>query len=82
MTKAQAKKVAKVVQVKVTRVRLKPNDTLFVVFKSDEIDAATVQAFRDQLRPNFPNNKVAIIAMSTEDDVRFTTIEPGKAGDV
>jgi hypothetical protein len=70
--------LVRAVIVKMTKVNLKPGETLFVTFRSDDLDHTTLAAFRDQLRNGFPNNKVAVIGLGTKDDVKFTSVNPNK----
>ena len=60
----------------VSKIDLKPGEQLFVTFKSDYIDEHTVRLLRDQFKSAFPNNKVALFAMSPDDDVKFDIVNP------
>ena len=57
-----------------TRVALKPGDTLLVKVKSDYIDTQTLTQLRVSLRERFPDNEVAIFQVSLEDDITFSVV--------
>lgn len=60
--------------VEMTRVNLKPGDTLVVKIKSDYLDGQTIQNFKDSIEGKFPNNQVMILGMAKEDDVDLSVI--------
>ena len=60
--------------VEAQRINLQPNDVLMVTVKNDEITQDTINGLRKQLQLVFPNNKVFVFAMGTNDDVNLSIV--------
>jgi hypothetical protein len=60
--------------VEVQRVGLKPGDALMVTVKNDDLTQESVDALRYQLQQVFPDNKVFVFAMGTNDDVQLSVV--------
>lgn len=60
--------------VELTRVGLKEDEVLFVTVKNDDMGMDSIQELRKQLNLVFPNNKVFVLGMGTNDDVKFAAI--------
>jgi len=64
----------------VTKINLQPSETLFVTFKSNDLDEHTIDSIRQSFSQAFPNNKVAVICLSPEDSVEFTVVKEEQSG--
>ena len=63
-------------KVDATVLNLQPGDILFVTLKGYDYDESTLNSFRETIAPAFPNNKVAIICVGSEDSVDFSVVKP------
>lgn len=60
--------------VEVQRLNLQPGDVLAVTVKNDDLRQESVDGLRKQLELVFPNNKVFVFAMGTNDDVQLAIV--------
>ena len=60
--------------VEVQRVNLGPGDVLMVTVKNDDLSQESVDALRFQLQTVFPDNKVFVFAMGTNDDAKISVV--------
>ena len=58
-------------EVEVTKLNLKEGDKLLFTIKSDNVNAARLRQFSDHMQKEFPNNKVIVMGVSLEEDIRF-----------
>lgn len=59
-------------EVEVTKVNLQPRDVLMVTVKSNEVTEEAVKILKQNLTDLFPDNKIVVFAMGTQDSVEFT----------
>lgn len=59
-------------EVEVTKLNLQPGDVLTVTVKTDSYGEDNLSSFKDGLKKFFPNNPIAIIALSSNDEVLFS----------
>lgn len=57
-----------------SRVILKPGDTLVVKIKSDNVDTETLEKFKSSFKQKFPDNTILVLLMSPGDDIELSTI--------
>lgn len=60
--------------VELTKLDVKPGETLAVTIKSDDIDGATINEIKKNLSLAFPGVRVLIFGISLADDVKFTAV--------
>lgn len=54
------------------KINLNEGDVLITTIKSDEIDMSSMNQIGDYLRQTFPNNKVIVMGVGSEGDIKFT----------
>jgi hypothetical protein len=69
----------KLVETEVQKINLGEGDVLVTTIKSDEIDMASMNSLGDQLRKIFPNNKVIVMGVGSEGDIKFTVAKDAAA---
>lgn len=67
-------------KVEASVINLNPGDTLFVTIKCDDITVESLEALKLQFGKQFPNNKVVVFGMGTEDDVKLTVVTQSEVG--
>src|SRR4051812_12160887 len=60
----------------ISLLKLNPQDVLMVKLTSEDISDAGMEALRDMLQSNFPNNKVLVFALKTIDELVFEVVSP------
>lgn len=60
--------------VELTKLDLKPGDTLAMTIKSDDIDEYTVNSLRESMGKAFPGIRVLLFGVGLNDEVKFTAI--------
>lgn len=63
------------------QVNLEPGDVLIATIKSDEIDMSSMNSIGDYLRKTFPNNKVLVMGVGSEGDIKFTVAKDASVSD-
>lgn len=63
----------------IQKLNLTEGDVLILSIKSDEIDMSSMNAIGDQLRKIFPNNKVLVMGVGSEGDIKFTVAKDAAA---
>jgi hypothetical protein len=61
-------------EVDVQKLDLKEGDTLLITIKSDDVDQYTIETVKQSFKSVFPNNRVAILAVGTEGDIRYSVL--------
>jgi hypothetical protein len=62
-------------EVEVTKLNLQPGETLVVTLRSDEIGEYDMDSLGAAFRKAFPNNRVAVLNVGTNGDVKFQSIK-------
>lgn len=68
-------------EVGLTKINLDKGDVLIAQIKSDEIDMASMNQIGDYLRQTFPNNKVIVMGVGSEGDIKFTVAKDAAVSD-
>ena len=63
------------------QVNLDKGDVLIATIKSDEIDMSSMNQIGDYLRQTFPNNKVIVMGVGSEGDIKFTVAKDAASSD-
>ena len=63
----------------VSKIDLKAGETLMVTIKSDEVDQYTAEMIQKSFSRAFPQNKVAVISLGSNDSVEYTKIKDESA---
>lgn len=58
--------------VEVQKVNLGPGDILMVTIKNDDVSQASAKQLQEALEGLFPKNKIFVLCMGTNDDVKFS----------
>lgn len=69
-------------EVEVTKLNLQPGEILMVTLKNDDVDAESMNALAEGLRKFFPANKVAVMNVGKDGDLRFQTLAAAMAPDL
>lgn len=68
-------------EVDATKLNLQPGDVLVTTIKSDDITMASMNGLGEQLRGIFPNNKVIVMGVGSEGDIKFTVAKDAASSD-
>lgn len=60
--------------IELTKIDVKPGETLAVTVKSDDMDGSTISSLRKELGKAFPGVRVLIFGVGLNDDVKFTAV--------
>jgi hypothetical protein len=71
----------KLTEVEVQKINLTQGDVLVCTIKSDEITASSMNHLGEQLRTFFPNNKVIVMGVGSEGDIKFTVAKDAAVSD-
>lgn len=63
------------------QVNLEPGDVLIATIKSDDIDRSSMNSIGDYLRSTFPNNKILVMGVGSEGDIKFTVAKDASMSD-
>ena len=63
------------------QVNLESGDVLIATIKSDDINMSSMNSIGDYLRKTFPNNKVLVMGVGSEGDIKFTVAKDATVGD-
>lgn len=62
-------------EIEIQKLSLQPGEVLIVTTKIEDMDEHSMNALAEGLRTHFPNNKVALLALGTDDSIRFTVVK-------
>lgn len=65
-------------EVELTKLDLKPGDTLAMTIKSDDIDEHTVNSLKQNMGAAFPRVNVLIFGIGLDNELNFTVISENK----
>jgi len=66
-------------ETEVTKLNLQQGEVLVVKVKVQEMGQDSLEEFGTKLRNIFPNNKVVVLGLGPDDDVKFETIAGSEA---
>ena len=61
-------------QIDVVKLDLRPSETLIITVKNDDVGSADVQSLQTMFSKTFPKNRVIILAVGQNDDIKFTSV--------
>jgi len=64
----------KINEVSAQRINLKPGEVLMITIKDDDIDAESMRSLYKQLKNLFPDNKVGVMCVGTNDDIKISIV--------
>lgn len=71
-------KVAEIKISEIQKVNLKEGDVFLVTIKDDDVDFESLQCLKVQFGKVFCNNKVAVLAVGSDDDIKFSIVTEEK----
>lgn len=69
-----------ITQVEATKINMQPGEVLVVTIKCDDVSYESLGELKERLGILFPNNKVAVFGIGTQDSVEFTVASNPEVG--
>lgn len=61
-------------EIEVTKLKLQPGETIVITMKIEDLAEGSMQELGRKFREMFPNNKVAVINLGLNDEIKFQTV--------
>lgn len=62
-------------EVEVSKINLQPGEVLVVTVKAEDMDESSMDYLAQGFRKYFPNNKIAVLALGENDEIKFQTVK-------